>query len=79
MITIFRHDTPVMLKKKGDLTQLRTFMNKIYPSELVDQRTKEIGADDDEADGAPSPGYVECFTNPRYRRASWIGCGISVF
>ena len=51
MLTVFKHDTPVMLKKSGDYQQLRVFMNKIYPNELVDAMIREIGSDAEEGDG----------------------------
>ena len=53
-------------------------MNKIYPEHFVDQRIREVGVEDD-GDGANSPGYKDCYTDPRYRNASWIGCGLAIF
>jgi hypothetical protein len=43
MMTVFTYDTPVVLKQRGRLADLKTVMNKIYSDpDLAQERSDEI-------------------------------------
>jgi len=42
LVTIFRYDTPVFLKLKGDNVRLNELMSKIYHPYVVQERIAEL-------------------------------------
>ena len=84
LLTLFPYDTPVMLKTWKKDKELKELMTKIYIDEkTADERIALIKVEeppkegDEENENDPSCNAVCC--SPRYARASWIGCLLSVF
>lgn len=75
---VFPYDTPVSLKQNGKFDDLNRIMNKIYKTEeIAIERIDEIVVISDEAGKKLTYGSLCC--GPRYRRATWVGCILSVF
>lgn len=86
LILVFPYDTPVVLKEKKMDATLLELMTNIYEYQLaakdriaqiyVDEDIEE-GAEQEENDRDPSCGAVCC--DKKYRRATFVGCSLSVF
>jgi hypothetical protein len=77
MCCIFPYDTPVSLKQKGNLTDLNKLMNNIYKSEeIASSRIEQILIVSEE-NSKQTYGSLCC--GKRYRRATWVGCTLSIF
>jgi len=76
LIFVFPFDTPTMLKQKGQFEKLNTFMSKIYAPSAVEGVIQEIGGA--QAEGEPELSMKAVFTHPHYRRASILGCFLSM-
>ena len=74
---IFPYDTPVSLKQDGNLEDLNKLMNNIYKSEeIANERIGQILIVSEE-NSKQTYGSLCC--GPRYRRATWVGCTLSIF
>lgn len=70
---VFKYETPVFLKEAGNDEELAELMNKIYAADAVQQRTFRISVRDaGEEEGGPS--MWESFTDPNYRKSTYLGC-----
>ncbi len=87
MLTVFKYDTPVALKQRGDIDKLTTVLSKIYAREQVSMRMDEIVVSNSghtDPDGNAQlkivqPTYKETFCDPTIRRAAWMGCFLASF
>ena len=85
LVTIFRYDTPVFLKLKGDNVRLNELMSKIYHPYVVQERIAELEGEE-QLDGVSANNadednisYGKVCCDPRYSRATFVGCSIAIF
>jgi len=78
MLTVFKYDTPTMLKGKADYDGLSALYTKIFVKEQVQMRMDEVACEDKNADSKKVT-YTETFCDPNLRRASWVGTTLSIF
>lgn len=76
---VYPYDTPPMLKQRGEYTKLREFLFKIYKEDYVEGVILELGGEESSSEDAGTLTYGEIFLGPTYRRATWVGIGMSVF
>lgn len=81
LIFVFPYDTPTFLKQRGEEYRLKELMLKIYKEEeVVDERISQIVVDDSsKEDGSKELGYKAVCCSPKYRRATLVGCFLSIF
>jgi len=79
MVFVFKFDTPAVMKQRGELEKLREVMGKIYVPAAVQSRIDEIGGDENETGGVKQITYGDIFTNPKYKRATFVGCSLAMF
>ena len=80
--TVFKYDTPVVLKQNGEIAKLNEFMKKIYHPHVVQERIDEIaggGVDISHTDEVANIGYGAVCCGPQYSRATFVGCSLSIF
>uniref|UniRef100_A0A7S3IVE3 Major facilitator superfamily (MFS) profile domain-containing protein n=1 Tax=Strombidium inclinatum TaxID=197538 RepID=A0A7S3IVE3_9SPIT len=78
MLFSFNYDTPVVMKKQGELDKLKELMNKIYSNEERAQERSDLIAV--ETGGQREElSYSKLCCNPKYRRATLVGCTLLVF
>ena len=78
LLTVFRYDSPPVMKQRGDITKLNELMGKIY-KEDVDSQIALIGGDEGEENDSASVSYGQVLCHPRYRMATFVGCMLSLF
>jgi len=49
MLTTANHDSPTIMKKRGESKKLRDFMKRIYTEDVIEARIAEIEVEDDDA------------------------------
>lgn len=75
---VFPYDTPYVLKQRGETEKLNTLMNNIYSTEeRAAERTSFIITVNEDDQNDMSYGTLCC--DPRYSRATILGCALSVF
>ena len=82
MITVFRYDTPPVMKQNNDFISLKEFMSKIYHPYVVQQKIDELGDHQNTStvsENVKEIGYGEACCSPLYSRASWVGCTLAIF
>lgn len=85
LLFVYRFDTPAFMKAKGDDEKLREVLAKIYKPEaiqgVIDEINVEGKKDDGEADedDKGKQTYRDICCNPRFNRATWLGCAFAVF
>lgn len=47
MLTVFKYDTPIIIKQSGEYEQLKVFMSKIYHPYVVQEKIDELNAQND--------------------------------
>lgn len=80
LLFVFPYDTPPVLKQNGDDETLLELMRRIYETEdIVQERIGFIVVDgkDDGEDKELTYSVICC--SPKYRRATLVGCFLSVF
>ena len=86
LLIVFPYETPVVLKENENYEDLNELMMRIYQDEVeAEARINEIyvapkqiegEVDETENDRNPSCGAVCC--DPRYSRATFVGCMLAV-
>lgn len=83
MVTIFKYDTPQVMKQNNDYVSLREFMSKIYHPLVVQKKIDELGNNQHDTSAVSEDikdiGYGEACCSPQYSRASWVGCTLAIF
>ena len=79
-MTAFKYDTPFVLKQKQETVKLRELMSKIYHPYIVQERLDELNkGDEEEVDSAAEDiGYGAVCCDPRYSKATFVGCTLAV-
>lgn len=54
-------------------------MSKIYKPEFVEDSIKMLGGNEGEEGEGNNVSYVEVFTSPKYRKATWVGIAMAAF
>jgi hypothetical protein len=86
MMVVFRYDTPVALKQRGDYDNLAALMKRVYVRDQVQTRMDEIqvqstGRTDEDGEATlkvAQQTFGDTFCNPTIRMAAWVGCSLSV-
>jgi len=78
MLTVYKYDTPQMLKSKADYDSLGSLYSKIFVKEQVQMRMNEVACEE-KNDGTKAVTFSETFCDPNLRRASWVGTTLSIF
>jgi len=74
LLTIYNYETPKFLKQHKKMGELNQVMGKIYAASEVQARIDGIIVNES-SEGSPS--YSETLFSPKYRIATYIGCGLS--
>lgn len=78
MLTVYKYDTPQMLKSKADYDSLGSLYSKIFVKEQVQMRMNEVACEE-KNDNTKAVTFSETFCDPNLRRASWVGTTLSIF
>jgi hypothetical protein len=82
MITVFKYDTPPVLKQNNDYVTLKEFMSKIYHPMVVQKKIDELGDQHNSStvtEDIKEVGYNEACCSPTYSKASFVGCTLAIF
>ena len=72
MFTVYPYDTPPYLFQNDKKASLEALFAKIYRQPDMEQLTAELRPDQENT--AQRPGTLKSFTDPLYRKASFVGC-----
>ena len=78
LFTVFNFDSPKFMKQKKDFEKLEKLMRKIYNEKEVDIKQLINDLETCKKKDCFNITYTDVLTNPRYRRATFVGCMLAM-
>lgn len=84
LLFVFTSETPIVLKERQQYEKLRLFLAKIYHPYAVQEKIDEIQEDGAGNGGMldnqeeEDKGYSTVFCSPKFKKATWLGCALSI-